>query len=182
MRSRCSLGTPKERFYLFSLMDNKTTTVRAVGGEAMTMQLLNGYAGDISVTEAYSMLENDDSAILVDVRTKAEWTYVGAPDLSSIDKQTIFIEWQEFPLMNVAVDFAPHLMEILRARGVLASAPVLFLCRSGARSRAAAISMTKAGQGRCYNIAEGFEGPLDDKRKRGAVDGWKARGLPWAQS
>lgn len=75
-----------------------------------------------------------------------------------------------------------NLLKILREREVAASAPVLFLCRSGARSRAAAIALTQAGQARCFNIAEGFEGPLDDKRKRGVVGGWKARGLPWAQS
>jgi rhodanese-related sulfurtransferase len=148
----------------------------------MTAQLLIGYAGDVSVIDAYSMLEEDESAVLVDVRTKAEWTYVGAPDLSSIGKEGLFVEWQEFPSMNVAPDFAARLLNILRAREVSATAPILFLCRSGARSRAAAIALTQAGQGHCYNIAEGFEGPLDDKRKRGAVGGWKASGLPWAQS
>src|ERR1700683_3845690 len=122
----------------------------------MSTQLLDGYAGDVSVIDAYSILEEDQSAVLVDVRTKAEWTYVGAPDLSGIGKETIFVEWQEFPTMKVAADFAPHLQEILRARGVPATAPVLFLCRSGVRSRAAAIAMTEAGRERCYNIAQGF--------------------------
>jgi rhodanese-related sulfurtransferase len=148
----------------------------------MTAQLLIGYAGDVSVIDAYSMLEEDRSAVLVDVRTKAEWTYVGVPDLSGVDKQTIFVEWQEYPSMNIAAEFATRLLKILGARGVSAAAPILFLCRSGVRSRAAATALTQAGRERCYNIAEGFEGPLDDKRKRGAVDGWKARGLPWAQS
>jgi rhodanese-related sulfurtransferase len=163
-------------------IDKKTTTVRAVEGEAMSAHLSNGYEGDISVTDAYSMLERDKSTVLVDVRTKAEWSYVGVPDLSGIDKETILLEWQEFPTMRVASDFVPHLTEILRARGLPATAPVLFLCRSGARSRAAAMALTKAGQEHCYNIAEGFEGPLDDKRQRGAVAGWKAHGLPWTQS
>ncbi|WP_174247514.1 rhodanese-like domain-containing protein [Methylocapsa sp. S129] len=148
----------------------------------MSTQLPNGYAGDVSAADAYSMLESDKSAVLVDVRSKAEWTYVGVPDLSEIGKETIFVEWQEYPAMKVAADFAPHLLELLRARGVSAAAPLLFLCRSGVRSRAAAIALTQAGQEHCYNIAQGFEGPLDDKQKRGAVDGWKARGLPWAQS
>jgi rhodanese-related sulfurtransferase len=148
----------------------------------MSAQTSNVYAGDISAADAYSILERDKSAVLVDVRTKAEWAYVGVPDLSGIDKETIFLEWQEFPTMKVAADFAPHLLETLRARGVSAKTPLLFLCRSGVRSRAAAIAMTQAGQELCYNIAQGFEGPLDDKQKRGAVDGWKAAGLPWAQS
>ena len=142
----------------------------------------SSYAGDISAADAYSILERDKSAVLVDVRTKAEWAYVGVPDLSGIDKETIFLEWQEFPTMKVAADFAPRLLELLRARGVSAKTPLLFLCRSGVRSRAAAAALTQAGQELCYNIAQGFEGPLDDKQKRGAVDGWKAAGLPWAQS
>jgi rhodanese-related sulfurtransferase len=163
-------------------VNKKTTTVRAVEGEAMSIDSSNGYAGDISVADAYSMLEKDKSAVLVDVRTKAEWSYVGVPDLSDVDKETILLEWQEFPTMKVAADFAPHLLQVLRTRGLPASAPVLFLCRSGARSRAAAMALTKAGQEHCYNISEGFEGPLDDKRQRGAVAGWKAAGLPWTQS
>lgn len=148
----------------------------------MTAQSVIGYAGELSVGDAYAMLAQDASAVLVDVRTKAEWAYVGAPDLAGIGKETIFIEWQRFPSMEVAPDFATDLQKILRSRDVAATAPVLFLCRSGVRSRSAAIALTQAGQARCYNISEGFEGPLDDKRRRGAAAGWKAHGLPWMQS
>jgi rhodanese-related sulfurtransferase len=148
----------------------------------MSTQSQVGYAGDVSAKDAYSMLESDRSAILVDVRTKPEWAFVGAPDLTQIGKETVFLEWQEYPSMKVADDFAPRLQEILRARGASAETPILFLCRSGVRSRAAALAMTKAGQAHCYNIAQGFEGPPDDKSRRGVLDGWKAGGLPWAQS
>ncbi|HLW91954.1 MAG TPA: rhodanese-like domain-containing protein [Roseiarcus sp.] len=148
----------------------------------MTAQSSAGYAGDVSVAEAYSLLERDKNAVLVDVRTKAEWAYVGIPDLSNIGKETVLIEWQEFPTMKVNAEFSARLDEILREQGVEADAPLLFLCRSGARSRAAAIAMTRTGRQRCYNIESGFEGPLDDRRRRGALEGWKAHGLPWAQS
>ena len=148
----------------------------------MSDQSFEGYAGDVSAQAAYAMLESEPASVLVDVRTKAEWSYVGAPDLNALDKTTIFIEWQEYPSMQIAADFAPRLLGLLRERGVPRDAPVLFLCRSGTRSRAAAIAMTSAGLSRCYNIAQGFEGPADAGRKRGAVDGWKASGLPWAQS
>lgn len=141
-----------------------------------------GYAGDMSASEAYSLLEKDEAAVLVDVRTKAEWAYVGAPDLSSLGKQTLLIEWQEFPSMTLNPNFAATLEKALADKGVAPNAPVLFLCRSGARSRAAAIAMTEAGHARCFNIADGFEGPLDKSRHRGAIDGWKAQGLPWSQS
>jgi rhodanese-related sulfurtransferase len=148
----------------------------------MAAQSTAGYAGDISAQESYSILEHDKTAVLVDVRTQAEWTYVGVPDLAELGKQTIFVEWQAYPSMKVNADFATRLDEALRESGVGADAPLFFMCRSGARSRAAAIAMTKAGHPQCFNIATGFEGPLDDKLQRGAVDGWKAQGLPWSQS
>jgi|SRR5271155_4118505 rhodanese-related sulfurtransferase len=148
----------------------------------MTAQPSAGYAGDVSAAEAYSLLERDKSAVLVDVRTKAEWTYVGVPDLSTIGKQTVLLQWQEFPSMAVNRDFAARLDEILRQGGAEPNTPILFLCRSGSRSRAAAIAMSLSGRRRCFNIGNGFEGPLDDKRRRGVLDGWKAQGLPWTQS
>jgi rhodanese-related sulfurtransferase len=148
----------------------------------MSAQITTGYSGDISVQEALSILERDKTAVLVDVRTKAEWAYVGVPDLSALGKRPLLIEWQEFPSMKVNGDFATQLDAVLRDQSVSGDAPLLFLCRSGARSRAAAIAMHAAGHARCFNIANGFEGPLDDKSQRGRVDGWKAQGLPWSQS
>jgi rhodanese-related sulfurtransferase len=148
----------------------------------MTVQATLGYAGDISAREAYSLLEKERSAVLVDVRTKAEWNYVGVPDLSDLGKRAVLIEWQEFPTMQVNTNFARQLEELLREADVRSDAPVLFVCRSGVRSRAAAVAMTTAGRTHCFNIAGGFEGPLDDKKQRGAVEGWKAEGLPWTQS
>lgn len=148
----------------------------------MSEQSSIGYAGDLSASDAYSLLERDEKAVLVDVRTKAEWAYVGVPDLSPLGKQALLIEWQEFPSMARNPAFAATVEKALRDSGAGPDAPVLFLCRSGARSRAAAIAMTQAGHTQCFNIAEGFEGPLDGERHRGAVDGWKAQGLPWSQS
>jgi rhodanese-related sulfurtransferase len=147
----------------------------------MSFQRPAGYAGDLSVEDAYSVLTKDDNSVLVDVRTKAEWTFVGVPDLSQAGKAPIFLEWQVYPSMQVAADFAPRLVAELTARSVDRSAPVVFLCRSGGRSRAAAAALTSAGWPKCYNIVGGFEGDLDEARRRGR-DGWRAKGLPWIQS
>ena len=84
--------------------------------------------------------------------------------------------------MHVPPDFALRLRELIGKHGGDATTKALFLCRSGARSRAAAIAMTAAGQLQCFNIAGGFEGAHDERRRRGSVNGWKASGLPWAQS
>lgn len=148
----------------------------------MSFQESVRYAGDITVENAYKLLADDRKAVLVDVRTQPEWAFVGVPDLTALDKAPVFQEWQIYPEMQVAADFAPRLSAALEARAADRATPVLFLCRSGARSRAAAAALTASGWSRCYNIADGFEGVLDERRKRGTVGGWKARGLPWTQS
>jgi rhodanese-related sulfurtransferase len=140
------------------------------------------FAGDLTVEDAYAMLEADEHAALVDVRTQPEWQFVGVPDLAPLGKSPVFREWQRYPAMQVAPDFAEGLSEELARRGVEKTAPVLFICRSGARSRQAAVALTRAGWSRCYNIADGFEGALDAEQRRGVLGGWRARGLPWKQT
>ncbi len=138
-----------------------------------------GYAGDVSVAAAWGLLSREPLAQLVDVRTQAEWNFVGLPDLSSIGRGVHRIEWQMFPSMAQNPDFVAQVGAVIGERK---DAPVFFLCRSGGRSRAAAIAMTQAGYSKCFNIAGGFEGDLDDERHRGETNGWKATGLPWAQT
>jgi rhodanese-related sulfurtransferase len=115
---------------------------------------------------------------LIDVRTRAEWNYVGLPDLSTLEKEPALIEWQVFPSMQPNADFVAALSSTVADR----SAPLLFLCRSGVRSAAAAKAMSAAGYSTCLNVSDGFEGPLDADAKRGAAGGWKAAGLPWRQT
>jgi rhodanese-related sulfurtransferase len=148
----------------------------------MSYQHFAGYAGDLLAVDAYALLERDAPAILIDVRTKAEWAYVGTPDIQALGKTALFLEWQSYPSMAIDANFAARLEALLASQGVERGAPLMFLCRSGARSRQAAIAMTNAGWGPCYNISDGFEGPLDDLRRRGGAGGWKAGGLPWTQS
>jgi rhodanese-related sulfurtransferase len=139
----------------------------------------NDYAGDLSVQDAFALLKADPAANLVDVRTQAEWNFVGLPDLSGLGREAALIEWQMFPTMQVNPDFVAATVE---AVGANKDAPVLFLCRSGARSRSAAVALTAAGYTRAYNVAGGFEGDLDGTRHRGQKNGWKAAGLPWRQT
>ena len=135
------------------------------------------YAGDLKPTDAWKLLAEDTKAQLVDVRTRPEWMFVGLPDLTSLRKKPTLQSWQVFPAMDVDGNFTAAVAQQISDR----DAPILFLCRSGARSRAAAIAMTQQGYSKCYNVAEGFEGNLDAERHRGRVGGWKAAGLPWAQ-
>tara|TARA_R110002126_G_scaffold1443_29_gene8456 strand:- start:9062 stop:9529 length:468 start_codon:yes stop_codon:yes gene_type:complete len=136
-----------------------------------------GYAGDVDVTEAWEAVKGNPGAVLVDVRTQAEWNFVGVPDLSESGKDPVLVEWQTFPTMEINASF----VETVSAAAPDKSAPVYFLCRSGARSKSAAMAMTQAGYAACYNISDGFEGSPDSQRHRGSVNGWKANGLPWIQ-
>lgn len=133
------------------------------------------YAGDLTPQQAWDLLAADERAVLVDVRTAAEWTYVGVPELQSLGRETALVEWVTFPggARN------PQFLDQVRAVAA-EDAPVVFLCRSGVRSVAAAEAATAAGL-TAYNVLEGFEGGLDGSRHRG-VGGWKASGLPWRQS
>src|SRR5262249_54101542 len=118
------------------------------------------YAGDISPKQAWDMLGRDKAAGLVDWRTRPEWSFVGITDLGNLGKQVILLSWHVYPEMKIDSDFVAKLQSQLPggADGGGPDAPVLFLCRSGARSRSAAQALTAAGYSHCYNVSEGFEG------------------------
>lgn len=127
------------------------------------------YAGAVTPTEAHQLFA-DGSARLVDVRNRFEWEYVGrVPD-------TTLIEWKQFP----GGELNPRFIEDLKAR-FRDDDVLMFLCRSGVRSDAAAKAATAAGFANAYNILEGFEGDLDAGGQRGKVGGWRKHGLPWVQ-
>lgn len=136
---------------------------------------MTDYAGDVSLEAAWTMLSDDPNAVLVDVRTEAEWHFVGVPSLESIGKQARFVEWIRFPDGDPNPDFLAQATSELQP-----GQPILLLCRSGARSLSAARALTAAGYGPAYNITAGFEGPIDDAGHRS--EGWRHAGLAWRQS
>jgi rhodanese-related sulfurtransferase len=135
-----------------------------------------GYAGDLTPREAWELLEQDPKAVLVDCRTTAEWAHVGVPQTDELDRDVVKIEWQHGTgqVNDRFVD------EVREALGEDADAPLVFLCRSGVRSVAAARAATDAGLGPSYNVLDGFEGGVGPDGRRGA-SGWRAEGLPWRQ-
>jgi rhodanese-related sulfurtransferase len=136
------------------------------------------YAGDLTPQQVWELLATDERALLVDVRTDAEWRYVGVPDTSSLGRRPGFIQWITYPAMQPSPDF----LTSLAAEGLQPGdgRPVVFLCRSGVRSIAAATAATAAGYGPAYNVLHGFEGDVGTDGHRGA-HGWRAAGLPWTQ-
>lgn len=132
------------------------------------------YKGDVNPQEAYDKLNSNPASVLIDVRTRPEWAFVGVPAI----ERMATICWQNFPSMQVNEEFVASVEEA----GIAKDAEIYLICRSGGRSAAAATALTDAGFSNCYNVAEGFEGDLDQSRHRGKASGWKARGLPWVQS
>jgi rhodanese-related sulfurtransferase len=128
------------------------------------------YAGDLTPQEAWTKLEQ--GAILVDVRTEGEWAHIGIPDTKATENDPLFIPWT-FPGGIPNPDFVDQLKQQAPED---TSTELVFLCRSGQRSIAAAIAATQAGF-TSYNVLEGFEGEPDRYGGR-TVNGWKNRGLP----
>ena len=127
------------------------------------------YAGALLPAEAHKLMQA--GATLVDVRTKPEILYVGKVPGS------LTVEWQTYPGNRENPEFLAEL-----AASVPKDEPVMFMCRSGARSHAAAEAATRAGWKEAYNVLEGFEGDKDAEQHRNTVGGWRKAGLPWIQS
>jgi rhodanese-related sulfurtransferase len=126
------------------------------------------YAGALLPAEAHALMQR--GAKLVDVRTKPEVLYVGKIPGS------VTLEWQTYPGNRPNPEFLGELAAVVGK-----DEPVMFLCRSGARSHAAAEAATRAGWRECYNVLEGFEGDKDNEQHRSTVGGWRKAGLPWIQ-
>ena len=132
------------------------------------------YKADLTPEDTFERLNRNQNSVIIDVRTQPEWAFVGVPAVERL----LRISWQEYPAMQVNEQFASQVAEA----GVPKDAEIYCLCRSGARSAAAATALTVAGFESCYNIAGGFEGDKDAEGHRGKVNGWKHAGLPWVQS
>jgi rhodanese-related sulfurtransferase len=160
---------------------NADAAPQASGGEDLAAQLLAQsrerarseglpYAGGITPLDAWNVLLSSGRATLVDVRTAEERKFVGhVPN-------TVHVAW----MTGTAMNRNPRFVKELEAK-VGKDAIVLFLCRSGKRSAAAAEAAAKAGFGSAFNILEGFEGEIDPAQHRGGLGGWRFYALPWVQ-
>jgi rhodanese-related sulfurtransferase len=147
---------------------NETDKIKQAAAER-ARKLGLSYAGAVLPAEAHALMQA--GAKLVDVRTKPELQYVGRIP------GTAAVEWQTYPGNRENPQFLGELAAVAAK-----DEPVMFLCRSGARSHAAADAATRAGWKEAYNILEGFEGDKDAAQHRNSVSGWRKAGLPWTQS
>lgn len=149
------------------MSDNKPV-LAAASERARQMGL--PYSGALLPQEAYQLWKSLPGAQLVDVRTRAEWDWVGRIP------GAVEIEWLSYPGNRSNPAFAQELQQKIST-----DAPVLFICRSGARSHNAAMLAMQTGYADCYNVLEGFEGDRDAQGHRNNLGGWRAAGLPWVQ-
>lgn len=137
----------------------------------------NDNVKEINPLQAWKILQSDPGAVLLDVRSRFEYEYVGHPEPS------INVPWQEVPDWKTDPEFVARVRQKLGGLpGTAAeSRTILALCRSGKRSMDAAVRLTENGFTNVINIAEGFEGKLDANGQRGKLNGWRYYGLPWRQ-
>jgi rhodanese-related sulfurtransferase len=150
-------------------MGRITAILRAAQQRAKEMNL--PYEGSLYPAEAYEILQSAPGAKLVDVRSRAEWDWVGRVSNS------VNIEWSTYPGMKLNPHFLTQLEQQVDKESL-----VIFLCRSGVRSHHAAAAATNIGYSDCYNVLEGFEGNLNDSKHRNVTGGWRMAGLPWEQN
>ncbi|SAK42589.1 rhodanese domain-containing protein [Caballeronia temeraria] len=130
------------------------------------------YAGAFAPAEAFELLQLDPRACLIDVRTRAELDWVGRPAVDGA--QYAHIEWTRYPGSVPNAEFIEQLRQVATP-----DTPVVFLCRSAARSKLAAVAAQKEGYAQAYDLLEGFEGDKDGQGHRKTVSGWCFRKLPW---
>lgn len=149
-------------------------TVKEILDQARSRAVQHGlpYAGAVTPREAAALLMSEPGARLVDVRTRAEWEWVGRVP------GAVLIEWNGWPGSGRNPDFERELLAKVPDK----THPILFLCRSGGRSHHAAIAAAQLGYAHALNVLEGFEGAKDAAGHRATVGGWKVAGLPWVQS
>ncbi|MFA7279525.1 MAG: rhodanese-like domain-containing protein [Sterolibacterium sp.] len=128
------------------------------------------FEGALTPREAWQILQHAPGARIIDIRSRAELEWVGRIP------NAVEIEWQTYPGMKPNPYFLAELKRAVDNESLL-----LFICRSGIRSQAAAVAATQAGFANCFNILEGFEGDKDANSRRGTVGGWRFAGLPWSQ-
>jgi rhodanese-related sulfurtransferase len=154
------------------LMNTSDEHILAAGRQR-SIETPMAYAGAVTPGEAFALLSANTEVLLVDVRTGAERDWVGRVDIA--EAQHAAIEWNGYPGGERNTAFIDQLHDVTSSQQQV----LLFLCRSGIRSRGAAALATASGFGNCFDILEGFEGDKDGAGHRKSVGGWCAAGLPW---
>ena len=143
---------------------------------------------DITPSAAYNWVNSADSnVIIIDVRTREEWGFVGHPAPNAADADTpgaglagkvhnVSLKVEDDGQMIKNKWFVEDVKQLMADNP---NATIITMCRSGSRSVAAAKLLEEAGFSNVYNMVGGFEGGRDELGYRGKTEGWKNSGLPY---
>lgn len=123
--------------------------------------------------QAYEFLQKTPDALLIDVRSEMEYLFVGHP------VGALHVSWNDGPDWDINPHFVGQVKKLAGTNH--ATRPIILICRSGNRSSEAGAALEGNGFTRVYNVADGFEGPLNAKHQRNSTAGWRFEGLPWEQ-
>lgn len=152
--------------------------------------------------EAYDMLRTIPNTYLIDVRTRAEYQFIGHPPMAYLFPYCFFnnrlVKNEEgitYQFNAINRSFIEEISKVFQGENNL-----IIICRDGARSIDAAAKLMENGFKHVYNVKNGFEGPQfpffeDENRlkfyrqlaKRNNLHaykhrhyyGWQWWGLPW---
>ena len=157
----------------FEVRDTAMTSINDILATARerAKDLGLAYSGALTPREAHELQRHAPGARLVDIRTRAELDWVGRIP------GAVEVEWSTYPGNQPNPNFSQQLKQQVDSESL-----VMFICRSGGRSHAAAVAATRVGYTEVYNVLEGFEGDKDAQGHRGTVGGWRHAGLPWSQT
>ena len=134
----------------------------------------------ITCKETWKLMQENPSAVLIDVRSNMEFLFIGHPVGS------VHLAWIDEPEWEPNPNFAREVRELMLGKVICdhdsgECPPILLICRSGRRSLVAGEVLVEAGFRNVYNVKEGFEGPRDEHHHRSTISGWRFEGLPWEQ-
>lgn len=141
-------------------------------------QLQKDQLNHLTPNEAFDILHEVSSAVLIDIRSNMEFLFVGHP------KGAIHVPWIDEPDWCVNPNFVKEIRQLLLG-GVCDQGdgcpPIILICRSGKRSIDAGKVLLEANMANVCHVSEGFEGDRDADYHRSSSGGWRFRGLPWEQ-
>lgn len=193
--------------YKNALASGSSSLPRGLVGLAASLALLAGGVGVVNADdapaygetnlglyvtarEAFELLEQNESALLIDVRDPVEIKFTGFAEPTDIHVPWVLADTARFdkegstwPMVR-NTDFETQVAAALEAHRASADTPIIVMCRSGAtRSAPAADAIAEMGFSEVYSVSDGFEGgTLSEGDSKGvrARDGWRNSGLPWS--
>lgn len=125
----------------------------------------------IDSKRSYEMvIENPSNTFIIDIRSRAEYEFVGHPDLPNGVPN---VPYKFYPSWQINKDFVNKVTDRYERDDT-----VITMCRSGTRAKSAGKLLLDSGFIKVFYMTDSFEGSKDEKGHK-SVSGWKVNGLPY---